>query len=180
MVPRRWTPRRRRRFGGVATARALLVATVAVGFVGAVLPATAGATVRPIELRAPRTSAAQEAHYLTDVAQADTDLIPYVNQYGNAALRGMLTDGLAFCAFLVRSGNIDGALVDVAVGARADEKRTHLPLSVHTFNTLEALALIDLCPREQRLVPVTVRQELQQLTVALRSRPSASVTSPSG
>ena len=164
----------------MAITRALLVATTAVGFAGAVLPPAAGATVRPVELRAPRTSTAQEARYLTDVAWADADLVPYVNQYGNAALRGMLTDGLAFCAFLVRSGNIDGALVDVAVGARADEKRTHLPLSVHTFNTLESLALIDLCPREQHLVPVTVRKELQQLTAALRSRPSASVTSPSG
>ena len=93
----------------------------------------------------------------------------YVNQYGNGALHGMLADGLAFCAFLRRGGGIDNALVNEAVGARADEKRTHLPLTVHTFNTLESMALIDLCPGEQRLVPASVRAELHQLSGALRS-----------
>ena len=63
----------------------------------------------------------------------------------------------------------DNALVEEAVGARADEKTTHLPLSVHTFNTLESFALIDLCPTEQRLVPTSVRAKLRQLTGALKS-----------
>ena len=95
----------------------------------------------------------QDAGYLTDVAKADSDLATYVQQDGNVALRAMLTDGAAFCAFLRRGGGIDNALVDVAVGAQSVESQTHLPANVHTFNTLESVALIDLCPGEQRLVP---------------------------
>jgi hypothetical protein len=145
----------------------MAVATVAT----AALTASAATGVpRPSgQLRAPKTSSAQDARYLTGVAEADSELVSYVNEYGNAALQGMLTDGLAFCAFLRGGGGIDSALVNVAVGARADEKRTHLPLSVHTFNTIEALALIDLCPNEQRLVPTSVRAKLRQLSVALTS-----------
>jgi hypothetical protein len=120
-------------------------------------------------LRAPKTTTAQDARYLTDVAQADSGLVTYVNRYGSSALHGMLTDGLAFCAFLRRGGGIDTALVNEAVGARADEKSTHLPLSVHTFNTIESVALIDLCPAEQHLVPASVQAELHQLSGALKS-----------
>jgi hypothetical protein len=132
-------------------------------------PASAGASAPPGKLRAPKTSTSQDAHYLTDVADADSDLVSYVNQYGNPALQGMLDDGLAFCALLRKGEGIDTALVNEAVGARADEKTTHLPLSVHTFNTLESMALVDLCPTEQGLVPASVRAKLRQLTAALRS-----------
>jgi hypothetical protein len=121
------------------------------------------------KLHAPKTSTSQDARYLTDVADADSDLVSYVNQYGNPALRGMLDDGLAFCALLRRGGGLDNALVNEAEGARADEKSTHLPLSVHTFNTLESVALVDLCPAEQSLVPASVRTKLRQLTGDLRS-----------
>ena len=124
------------------------------------------------QLRAPKTSTAQDARYLTDLAEADSDLVSYANKYGNSALNGMLDDGLAFCAILRRGGGIDNALVSEAEGARADEKTTHLPLNVHTFNTLESLALIDLCPSEQRLVPASVRAKLSQLGGALKSQPS--------
>jgi len=154
---------------------ALLVALPTALVAGAV---TIGAFAQPVasevarhngQLRAPKTTTAQDARYLTDVAQADSDLVSYVNKYGNGALQGMLTDGLAFCAFLRGGGGIDNALVNEAVGARADEKKTHLPLNVHTFNTIESLALIDLCPGEQRLVPSSVRAKLSQLGGALRS-----------
>ncbi len=127
----------------------------------------------PGQLRAPKTSTAQDARYLTDLAEADSDLVTYVNKYGNSALHGMLADGLAFCAILRRGGGIDDALIDEAEGARADESRTHLPLNVHTFNTLESLALIDLCPGEQRLVPASVRTKLSQLEGSLRSQSPA-------
>ena len=87
------------------------------------------------------------------MAEADADLATYMQQDGNVALRAMLTDGAAFCAFLRRGGGIDNALVEVAAGAHSVESQTHLPANVHTFNTLESVALIDLCPGEQRLVP---------------------------
>jgi hypothetical protein len=148
---------------------------------GAMAPPTAAAAAshRTGQLQLPKASTAQEARYLTDVAQVDADLVTYVNSNGNVALRGMLADGLAFCGYLRRGGGIDQALVNVAEGAQADEKTTHLPLSVHTFNTLESLALIDLCPGEQRMVPQSVRAELHQLTAALRTNSSAQ-RSPSG
>jgi hypothetical protein len=120
-------------------------------------------------VRFPRASTAQEARYLTDAAAVDSDLVAYVNTYGNVALRGMIADGLGFCGFLRRDKGIDAALVDVAEGARGDESTTHLPLSVHTFNTLESLALVDLCPGEQHLVPSSVRTKLRQLTASLHA-----------
>ena len=134
-------------------------------------PPASGATSGrpPAALVAPRTSPVQDARYLTDVAQADSDLASYVQQDGNVALRAMLTDGSAFCAFLHRGGGIDNALVDVALGAHSVESQTHLPASVHTFNTLESVALIDLCPGEQHLVPTSVRAKLQRLAATLRS-----------
>ena len=52
----------------------------------------------------PRTSAVQDGRYLTDVAQADSDLATYVQHDGDVALKAMLTDGSAFCAFLRRGG----------------------------------------------------------------------------
>ena len=79
----------------------------------------------------------------------------------------MLTDGTAFCAFLKRGGGIDNALIAVAVGAKSEESQTHLPAGVKTFNTIEAVALIDLCPSEQQRVPASVRTKLRQLKKAL-------------
>ena len=146
---------------------------------GAAPPASGATSGRPPPLVGPRTSAIQDARYLTDVAQADSDLATYVQQDGNVALRAMLTDGSAFCAFLRRGGGIDSALMDVALGAHSVESQTHLPANVHTFNTLESMALIDLCPGEQRLVPASVRTELARLAATLKS-PSGSRRSPSG
>jgi hypothetical protein len=115
----------------------------------------------------PKTSPVQDARYLTDVAKADPDLATYVEQQGNVALQAMLTDGSAFCAFLRRGGGIDDALLNVAAGARSVESQTHLPSGVATFNAMEAVALVDLCPSEQRLVPASVRNKLRRLHSAL-------------
>jgi len=134
---------------------------------------------RPAPLVGPRTSAVQDGRYLTDVAQADSDLASYVQNDGDVALRAMLTDGSAFCAFLRRGGGIDSALTEVALGAHSVESQTHLPVDVDTFNTIESVALIVLCPGEQRLVPSSVRTKLGRLAAALRS-PSGSPRSPSG
>jgi hypothetical protein len=115
----------------------------------------------------PKTSPVQDARYLTDVAKSDPNLATYVDQQGNVALQAMLTDGTAFCAFLRRGGGIDDALLNVAAGARSVESQTHLPSGVATFNAIEAVALIDLCPGEQRLVPASVRTKLHRLHSAL-------------
>jgi hypothetical protein len=81
----------------------------------------------------------------------------------------MLTDGSAFCAFLLRDQGIDAALVDLADGARSVESQTHLPASVRTFNTLESVAMIDLCPNEQGLIPAALRSKLHQLAKSLKN-----------
>ena len=57
-------------------------------------------------LVAPKTTPVEDARYLTDVAKADSDLATYIQQQGNLALRTVLTDGSAFCAFLRRGGGI--------------------------------------------------------------------------
>jgi hypothetical protein len=86
----------------------------------------------------------------------------------------MLTDGSAFCAFLRRGGGIDDALLNVLAGARSVESQTHLPSGIATFNAIEAVGLIDLCPSEQKLVPAAIRTKLHRLHAALgRGSPSA-------
>ena len=121
-------------------------------------------------LTAPKVSVAQDSTYFTDVTEADPKLVTYEQKEGNVALRALLTDGSAFCAFLQRGGGIDEALVDEAIGARSTESQTHLPLSVTTFNTIEAVALLRLCPSEQKLVPTSVRTNIRHLAETLASR----------
>jgi hypothetical protein len=118
-------------------------------------------------LVAPKTSYAQDAKYMTDVTLADPALASYEQKRGNVALRALLTDGSAFCALVKRGGGIDEALVAEATGARSTESQTHLPLSVRTFNTVEAVALLRLCPTEQRMVPSSVRTKIRSLGNAL-------------
>ena len=118
-------------------------------------------------LVAPKTSNAQDAKYFTDVTLADPALASYEQKRGNVALRALLTDGSAFCALIKRGGGIDQALVAEATGARGTESQTHLPLSVTTFNTVEAVALLRLCPTEQKLVPGSVRTKIRNLGNAL-------------
>jgi hypothetical protein len=118
-------------------------------------------------LSAPKVTPAQDAAFLTDVTEADPALNTYVQSQGNVALRALLTDGSAFCAFLQQGGGIDNAMVDLAVGARSVEAQTHLPTSVTTFNTVEAVALLTLCPSYQKLLPASSRAKILDLGDAL-------------
>ena len=59
------------------------------------------------------------------------------------------------------------ALVDEADGARSTESQTSLPLSVTTFNTIEAVALLTLCPSERSLLPAADRTKILQLGASL-------------
>jgi hypothetical protein len=133
-----------------------------------VLPLTGGgASWGAKPLTAPKTTPVKDSQYLLDVTKADSALGTYVQQRGDVALRALLTDGAAFCAFLKRGGGIDAALTSVAVGAKSVEPQTHLPLKVKTFNTMEAVALLTLCPSEQRLLPASDRSKIRALGRAL-------------
>lgn len=112
---------------------------------------------------APKASDAADTDYLKDVTEADSALATYVSEHGNVALKALLTDGSAFCAFLARGGGIDNAMISVAIGARNLEKTTHLPSNVTTFNTIEASALLTLCPSEQTLLPPVDRKKIRSL-----------------
>jgi hypothetical protein len=125
------------------------------------------ASTSPPALSAPKTSFAQDTKFFTDVTEADPALVAYEQKYGNVALQALLTDGSAFCALLKQGGGIDRALVGEADGARSTESKTSLPLSVTTFNTIESVALLTLCPAEQSLVPATVRTKIRNLGDAL-------------
>jgi len=120
-------------------------------------------TTPPRPLVGPGTSATQDTTYLSDVAKADPALANYIQERGNVALRALLTDGGAFCGFLHRGGGIDNAMLSVVVGARSVESKTHLPSKVATFNTMEAVALLTLCPSDRKLVPAAVRSKLHVL-----------------
>jgi hypothetical protein len=140
--------------------------------------ATASTTVAPTgttkpvtgPLKAPTSSATQDATFFTDVTEADPALVTYEKQQGNVALRALLTDGSAFCALLQRGGGVDNALVSVAEGARSDESETHLPLSVTTFNTIESVALLTLCPTSLKLLPVADQTRILTLGETLAAR----------
>ncbi len=118
-------------------------------------------------LAAPKTSDVQDTEYLSDVAQADPALSSYIQAQGNVALQALLTDGTAFCAFLQRGGGIDNAMTSLVIGANTVESQTHLPATVTTFNTIDAVALLRLCPTEQKLVPADDRSRIRALAKAL-------------
>jgi predicted solute-binding protein len=101
------------------------------------------------------------------VTEVDPALTTYEKRSGNVALRSLLTDGSAFCAFLQRDRDIDSALVSVAVGARQVESQTRLPLSVTTFNAVDSVALLSLCPSLQPLVPSSDLARIRKLGAAL-------------
>lgn len=128
-------------------------------------------TSRPTgRLVAPKVPTTEDAAYLKYVTEADPALATYVSDKGNVALQALLTDGSAFCAFLARDGVIDEAMVSLAIGARGVEKSTDLPSSVTTFNTIEASALLTLCPSEQSLLPAGDRQKIRDLGTSLGTR----------
>jgi hypothetical protein len=121
-------------------------------------------------LPAPKTTFAQDTKFFTDVTEADPALVTYEQKHGNVAFQALLTDGAAFCALLKQGGGIDNALLAEAEGARSTESQTSLPLSVTTFNTIESVALLTLCPSEQTLVPSSVRARIRNLGDALANR----------
>jgi hypothetical protein len=181
-------PSPRRPFGGIVPYLGLVMATGAVAAsCGSVKPAgsaqvttgragvpvTSTRPARPTPLIAPKTSPAQDAEYFADLAKADAPLASYVQAQGNVALRALLTDGSAFCAFLARAGGIDNAMAAVVVGARTVEKKTHLPSTVTTFNAIDAVALVALCPSEQKLVPGADQVKIRRLAAELDAEPSS-------
>jgi hypothetical protein len=137
----------------------------------------AGSPTTVARLEAPKTSYAQDTLYFQDLAKVDQNLTTYVDKEQQVALQALLTDGSAFCAFLARGDGIDVALEDTALGADSVEKKTHLPRSVKTFNSIEAVALVTLCPSEQKLLPKADEAHIKALEHAL-SAPSTS-TPPS-
>lgn len=118
-------------------------------------------------LSAPVDSVAQDGQFLADVTEADPILVTYEKSEGNVALRSLLTDGSAFCAFLHRDGDIDAAMVSVAEGAQQDEPQTHLPLTVTTFNAVDAVALLTLCPSLEQDVPASDLARIRALGATL-------------
>jgi hypothetical protein len=106
------------------------------------------------------------------VTEVDPALATYEKTSGNVALRSLLTDGSAFCAFLKRDGDLDTAMVSVAVGARQVESQTQLPLSVTTFNAVDSVALLTLCPSLQSVVPTSDLARIRRLGAALAQPPS--------
>jgi hypothetical protein len=133
-------------------------------------PSSSSLPTHSAPLSAPKTSVAQDAQFLTKVTEADSALSTYEQKRGNVALRALLTDGSAFCAFLQRGAGLDNALASVAIGARGEESKTHLPLSVTTFNSIEAVALLTLCPQDQKLLPASDRSGIRKLGNALSKR----------
>jgi hypothetical protein len=67
-------------------------------------------------------------------------------------------------------GGLDAALVNEAVGVRSQEPKMKLPLSVTTFNTIESVALLTLCPGEEKLVPAATRAKIRHLGQQLAKR----------
>lgn len=118
-------------------------------------------------LTAPSDTVAQDGRFLTEVTEADPALVAYEKSEGNVALRALLTDGSAFCAFLQRDGTIDSAMVSVAEGAQQDESQTHLPQTVTTFNAVDAVALLTLCPSLESKVPRSDLAKIRSLGSSL-------------
>jgi hypothetical protein len=147
--------------------RLSLPALFCVALCGQAAAAQAATTATKASQAAPKTSYGQDTKYFNEVTQADPKLATYAEKGGNVALRALLTDGTAFCALLKRGGGIDEALVAEADGVRGTESKTNLPLSVTTFNTIEAVALLTLCPTEQHLLPATDRSRIRNLGNAL-------------
>jgi hypothetical protein len=124
--------------------------------------ATSSTTTSP-----PAASVVQDSQYLSEVTEADPSLAAYEKKSGNVALRSLLTDGSAFCSFLRRDRDMDTAMVSVVVGARQVETESHLPMTVTTFNAVDAVALLTLCPSLQSVVPKRDLVKIRALGAAL-------------
>jgi hypothetical protein len=141
---------------------------VTLGFKGHTTTLVTTTTAPPLVSRtAPLSSVASDAQFLSDVTEVDPALVQYEKKSGNVALRSLLTNGSAFCAFLRRSRDIDTAMVSVVVGARHVEARTHLPMTVTTFNAVDSVALLTLCPSLETTVPTSDRVRIRALGATL-------------
>jgi hypothetical protein len=110
-----------------------------------------------------KVDATEQAAYLTDLARVDPALATYMQSGGDVAVKALLTDGSAFCAFLARGGGLDNAMYSVAVGANQVEAQTHLPQNVTTFNAIDAVALVHLCPDQRSALPAAARSRIDSL-----------------
>jgi hypothetical protein len=174
-------PRRSRWMLASALALAIVVIGLLVWSAAAPKPSAPSITAAPTHstssthakpLTAPGSSVASDAQFLSDVTEVDPTLTTYEKQAGNVALRSLLTDGSAFCAFLQRDGDMDTAMVSVVVGARQVEAQTHLPLSVTTFNAVDSVALLTLCPSLQSVVPSSDLAKIRKLGAELTTGPN--------
>jgi hypothetical protein len=112
-------------------------------------------------------SVVADGKFLAEVTEVDPSLVTYEKKLGNVALRSLLTDGSAFCSFLKRDGNLDDAMVSVVLGAQHVEVQTRLPMSVTTFNAIDAVALLSLCPSLQKSVPPSDLAKIRALGASL-------------
>src|SRR5579863_9412608 len=121
----------------------------------------------PNPLNTPTSTVADDALFLSEVTEVDPALTVYEKKSGNVALQSLLTDGSAFCAFLRRDRDIDTAMVSVVIGARHVESQTNLPLSVTTFNAVDTVALLTLCPSLESVVPTKDLAKIRALGAEL-------------
>jgi hypothetical protein len=115
----------------------------------------------------PTGSVIADGKFLAEVSEADPSLASYEKKSGNVALRALLTDGTAFCSFLKSDGDIDDAMVSVVTGAQQEESTTKLPMSVTTFNAVDAVALLTLCPSLETSVPRSDLAKIRKLGASL-------------
>ena len=108
-----------------------------------------------------------DGKFLAEVAEVDPSLATYEKKSENVALRSLLTDGAAFCSFLKSDGDIDDAMVSVVTGAQQVEATTKLPMSVTTFNAVDAVALLTLCPSLEASVPTSDLAKIRKLGASL-------------
>jgi len=160
----------------------LLAALIAAGILVAVHPTndvpgaaestsrTTPASVPALSVPSPGTTASvvSDGKFLAEVTEADPSLAAYEKKSGNVALRSLLTDGSAFCSFLKSDGAIDAAMVSVVAGAQHVESQTKLPMSVTTFNAVDAVALLTLCPSLQNSLPKSDLAKIHALGDSLK------------
>ncbi len=160
------------------TAGVIVIALIAGGCTSAAEKPSAGSSPRRVTtsrpLVAPKVTSSASLAYFQDLSRVDPSLSTYVNSDESVALRALITDGSAFCAFLQRGGGVDSAMASVVVGAKSVESDTHLPISVKTFNAIDAVALVDLCPSEQASLPAADRSHIRSLTHSLSTARGAS------
>ena len=133
------------------------------------LPTTTGVSSATPQSSPSTSSVIADGRFLAEVTEADPSLATYEKKSGNVALRSLLTDGTAFCSFLKSDGDIDDAMVSVVTGAQQVEATTKLPMSVTTFNAVDAVALLTLCPSLEGSVPKSDLVKIQKLGASLGS-----------